>query len=229
MAATPERRRGREEGNVGRLADRIAIQRNAGGRQVAEPRPLRVEIVDVSDVRRGPKRDGPLDVDPGTPERLHLAGIVGEQPNGANTKEAKTAGGGGVRACVRRKSEPTVGVDRVFAVLLKHVRAQLVHEPDPTSLVVGCVNEDAPSFCRNLAGRLSELGAAVAAKRPERVTGQTLRVEPCQDRAAVPDLPTHEREVHMSGFELEGPQLERSESGAERERSDVTKGHAALL
>jgi hypothetical protein len=33
----------------------------------------------------------------------------------------------------------------------------------------------------------------------------------------------------MSGFELEGPQLERSESGAERERSDVTKGHAALL
>ena len=117
------------------------------------------------------ERDGRLHVDPGAPERLDLARIVGEQTNGANTKEAKTVGGGGVRACVRRKSEATVGVDRVFAFLLKHVRAQFVHEPDPASLVVGCVDEDAPSFCRNLAGRLSELGAAVAAKRPKRVTG----------------------------------------------------------
>jgi hypothetical protein len=54
-------------------------------------------------------------------------------------------------------------------------------------------------------------------------------VEPCQDGAAVADLPTHEREVDLSGSELERSQLELSERGAERQRRDVMKAHAALL
>jgi hypothetical protein len=74
-----------------------------------------------------------------------------------------------------------------------------------------------------------ELRATVTAKRPERITGQTLRVEPCQDRAAVAEVPAHEREVDASRSKLERSQPELAEGGAERERRDVTKKHAALL
>jgi hypothetical protein len=53
-----------------------------------------MEVIDVSDVRRRLERDGPLNVDAGTPERLDLARVVRKQANGADTKEAKAAGGG---------------------------------------------------------------------------------------------------------------------------------------
>ena len=162
-----------------------------------------VEILDVSDVRRRLERDGPFDVDPGARERLHLARIVRQQPNSADSEEAKAASGSVVGPCVRRKAEAAVGVDGVRAVFLKHVRAQLVHEPDPTSLMVGGVDEDTAPFRCNFACCLSKLRAAVAAKRPERVTGQTLRVEPGQDRAALADVAAHEREIHPSGSKLE--------------------------
>ena len=109
------------------------------------------------------------------------------------------------------------------------VRAQLVHESDPASLMVGCVDEDAAPFRCNFACCFSKLRAAVAAKGPKRVTGQTLRVKPGQDRAAVADVPTHEREVHRSGSKLERTQLELPEGGTERECRDLAKGHSALL
>src|SRR5207247_9690990 len=64
----PEKRR-----DVGGLADRIAIQRDAGRREVAEPGLLRMEVIDVSDVRRRLERDAPIDRDADTPERLDLA------------------------------------------------------------------------------------------------------------------------------------------------------------
>jgi hypothetical protein len=83
--------------------------------------------------------------------------------------------------------------------------------------VVGRVDEDTASLSCNLACRLPELGAAVAAERSERVAGETFGVDPCQQRPAVADLPAHEREVDVSGRELERPQLELSERGAERE------------
>jgi hypothetical protein len=54
-------------------------------------------------------------------------------------------------------------------------------------------------------------------------------VEPGEDRAAVADLPAHEREVHHSGGELERTQLELPEGGAEGERRDLARGHSALL
>jgi hypothetical protein len=130
---------------------------------------------------------------------------------------------------VRRKAEATVGLDRVRAVLLKHVRAQLVDEPDPAPLLVGCVNEDAASFSCNCAPCLSKLRAAVTAKRPQRVTGQALRVEPGQDRVAVADLAAHEREVHPPGRKLERVQLELPEGGTERKRGDRAKRHSELL
>ena len=129
----------------------------------------------------------------------------------------------------RRKSEAAVGVDRVVAVLLEHVGAELVREPDPASLVVCRIDEDTASFSCNLARCLPELGAAVAAERSKRITGQTFGVEPSQDGPAVADLPAHEREVDVPGSELEPPELELSERGAERERRDVTKRHSPLL
>ena len=88
-----------------------------------------------------------------------------------DTEEAETARGCVVAACVRGKAEVDVGVDRIRAVLLKHVGAQLVDQPDPASLVVGCIDEDAAPFRGDLARGLSKLGAAIAAKRPECVTG----------------------------------------------------------
>ena len=95
------------------------------------------------------------------------------------------------RTCprVRREAEAAVGLDRVRAVLLKHVGAQLVHEPDPASFLVGCVDEDAAPFSCDRTCRLSKLGAAVAAKRAKRVTRQAFRVEPGQDRPAVARCP----------------------------------------
>src|SRR4029450_694015 len=135
----------------------------------------------------------------------------------ADTQETKAVGGGGVGSCVRRKSQVAVGVDRVLAVLLEHVRTELVHEPDSAPFVVSCIDKDAAPFCCDLARRLSKLGATIAAKRSECVTGQALGVEPGQDRPAVADLPTHEREIHLSGSELERTQFELSECGAERQ------------
>ena len=135
------------------------------------------------------RRDGLLDVDSGTRERLHLARVVREQPNRMDTEEAETARGCVVRACVRGKAEVNVGVDRVRAILLKHVRAQFVDQPDPASLVVGC-RRGRRALPRQSRVRFSKLGATSRSEATSSASpvmqAEWSRV---RDRASVADLP----------------------------------------
>jgi hypothetical protein len=88
---------------------------------------------------------------------------------------------------IARVRPSKVGVEwATFVTAVQRVVELGQHDPPNWSLREGDIRS-----C-NFASCLTKLRAAVAAKRPERVTGQALRVEPGQDRAAVADIPTQE-------------------------------------
>src|SRR6476619_7387819 len=58
----------------------------------------------------------------------------------------------------------------------KRIRAQLVPESDAATLVAAQVDDHAAALTRDLRERAVELEAAVAAHRPEDVTGEALAV-----------------------------------------------------
>ena len=96
---------------------------------------------------------------------------------------------------VGREPEVLVRLDRVAALVLERVRPQLVPEPDPTTLVTAQVDDDALALGRDLFERLVELQPAVAAQRPEHVTGEALGVHPHEHVRLTGDVAAHERHV----------------------------------
>ena len=74
------------------------------------------------------------------------------------------------------EAEPEVRLDRVEALLLELVGAQLVEQADPASLL-GEVEQHARALLLDPPQRPLELLAAVAALRVEDVAGEALRVD----------------------------------------------------
>ena len=86
-------------------------------------------------------------------------------------------GADAVVAQVGRQPEALVGFDRVQAVLLQAVGAQLVQQPDAAALL-GEVQQHALALALDHRQGRFELLAAVAAQRVEHVAGEALRVHP---------------------------------------------------
>src|ERR1700681_891462 len=139
-------------------------------------------------------------------------------------------------AQVRAESEAFVRFDRVVALFLECVGADLVGEPDAPSLLTH-VQEDAPAVRRDrLQNSLDQL-VAVAPSRVKHVAGQTGRVHTHQHALAVADVAAHQRDVRLpleTGFvdmDLEltvlgrqlGPRHDAHVS-ASRERSKSHRG-----
>src|SRR5439155_723808 len=115
-----------------------------------------------------------------------LARVVAEQTHRADAQLAQDLDTHSVIALIRFEAEPLVGLDRVEALVLELVRANLVREPDAAAFLIQ-IQQDAAAFLGNpLHGRI-ELGAAVTADRVQSVAGQARRVDADEDvRAIVP-------------------------------------------
>jgi hypothetical protein len=87
-----------------------------------------------------------------------------------------------------------VRLDRIEAPLLERVGGDLVGKPDAAALLPE-VEKDAAPLLLQEAQAYGKLFTAVAARRPENVARQALRVRTNQDRLAVVDRSYSERHV----------------------------------
>ena len=99
-----------------------------------------------------------------------------------------------VVAQVDRQPELEVRVDRVVALVLEVVGAQLVQQPDPAALL-GEVEEHAAALLLDHRQRRLELLAAVAAERVEHVAGEALGVHADEHVLGAGHLALDERDV----------------------------------
>ena len=124
------------------------------------------------------------------------------------------------------QAEQMVGLDRVGAVVLQHVGAQLVDQTDTTTFVAGGVDHHATSFGGDAPQAVAELDAAVAAQGTERVARQALGVQPHQHAGTVPHVTGDEGHVHEAGGLLEGMRGERAVGGRQRDVNSFDQLHA---
>ena len=121
------------------------------------------------------------DVDAVRLELAHLLGVVRQQAHAVDAEVREDAGRRAVVASIDRQAECEVRVERVEAVLLQAVRAQLVDEPDAPALVTAQVDDDAARALDRLE-RGVELRPALALERAERLAREALGVH-AHDRA----------------------------------------------
>ena len=114
----------------------------------------------------------------------YLRRVVRHQPHGRDAQVDEDLRADAVLARVDRQPELEVGVDRVAAVLLEGVGADLVAEADAAALVTAQVHDDARALGGDLGQRRVQLGSAVTAQRAEDVAGQALGVHPHEDVGA---------------------------------------------
>ena len=148
-------------------------------------------------IRRGDFERQPLGDRQAVPFDPHqLARVVAEQTHRADAQLAQDLDTHSVIALIRFEAEPLVGLDRVEALVLELVRANLVREPDAAAFLIQ-IQQDAAAFLGDpLHGRI-ELGAAVTADRVQSVAGQARRVDADEDVRAVLDIAANERDVRL--------------------------------
>ena len=124
-----------------------------------------------------------------------LRRVVRHQPHRGDAEVDEDLRADAVLARVGREAELEIRLDRVAALVLQRVRAQLVAEPDAAAFVAAQVHDDALALLRDLLERAVELHAAVAPQRPEHVAGEALAVHAHEHVLLPGDLAPHEREV----------------------------------
>src|SRR5262245_1952163 len=169
--------------------------------EVAELVALGVEIAPVLVVREHLDRHLLDDRQAVRLDPLHLARIVREEPDGGQAEVGEDLVPEAVLARVRREAELDVRLDRVEALLLQLVGAELVQEPDAPALL-GHVQKHAVVLPADLSERLLELLAAVAAERVEDVAGQAFRVGAHEHALLAGGVAAHERDVLLAAQDL---------------------------
>src|SRR5687767_11812096 len=134
---------------------------------------LRVEVRRVRRARRGLERDALGDLEP--VQGHELVRIVREQADAPHAEVREDLHADPVLALIRPEAEPLVRLDRVEALVLQLVGAKLVHEPDATALLPE-IQKHAAALGRDALERGRHLLAAIAAKRPEDIAGEALRM-----------------------------------------------------
>ena len=114
-----------------------------------------------------------------------MAGVVGEQAQTIDAERLQDLRGDAVVAGIGGQAQGRVGIERVEAAVLQRVGANLVGKTDAAPLLAAQVDDHATvSILGNEPLRFVKLRAAIAAKRAERVAGQTLRMHADQRRLA---------------------------------------------
>ena len=96
-----------------------------------------------------------------------------------------------VFALVAGKAEHPIRLHRVVSGVLERVGLYLVDKPNPPSLLSQIQHDPIRQF-PEIFERRSQLVAAIAAKRSDRVSGQTLGVKPHRDIGAANHVAPHE-------------------------------------
>ena len=132
--------------------------------------------------------------------RAHLVGVVRHQLQAAHAKVEQDTCTDRVVAQVCGEAQLVVRLDRVVALVLQRIGADLVGEPDAAALVEH-VDDRAAAFAVDLLHGQLELLATVAAGGAEHVAGQALRMQPDQHRLFGRDLALLHHDV-QAGLEL---------------------------
>jgi hypothetical protein len=184
---------------------------------VAELVALGLHVAEVAQVGRGLDGDHLLDHDALAGQGAGLVRVVAEQADAADPDPGQDLGGLPVVAAVHRQAEAAVGLHGVLALVLEHVRPELVDQPDPAALVAGDVQQQPAALGGQAPHGQPQLGPAVAAQRAQGVAGQAARVQAGQDAAAVPDVPAGEQQIQVARGPAEGAQVELPRPGRQRE------------
>ena len=123
-----------------------------------------------------------------------LLRVVGEDADARQPEVDQDLRADAVVAQVDRQAELEVGVDRVQALVLEVVGAQLVQQADPAALL-GEVEQDAGALALDHRQRRLELLAAIAAQRVEDVAGQALGVDAHEHVVDARDVALDQRDV----------------------------------
>ena len=120
-------------------------------------------------------------------EPVHLAGVVGEKPHGADAQVEQDLGGDVVVALIGRETKPCIRFNGVepFA-LLQVIRPKLGQQPDSAALLAA-VENDAPPVLRDPRHRFTELVATVAQLATKAITREALAVESHEYRVTFVD------------------------------------------
>src|SRR5438128_6910807 len=192
-AATIANLRGRPGRRTRRtLGARPAISVREGREEMPDVSSLRAQVFQIRVGRRDLNRHALGDVQAVALQPDDLLRVVGEEPEVLHAQVDENLGADPVVAQVGLEAEGLVGFDGVLALILKLVRAHLVHETDPPPLLAH-VHEHAPPLALDDRECLLELRPAVAAARVEDVADQALGVDADQHRLVTHHLPHHER------------------------------------
>src|ERR1700687_3253285 len=160
---------------------------------MAELRPFRFEVRPVL-CARGDLDGNELDNLEPVKRARGLLWVVREDARLAHPEVDQDLHADAVLAMVGLEAEALVRLDRVEALVLERVGAQLVHQPDATPFL-SQVEEDPASLRGNALERRVHLLAAVAPLRSEDIAGQALGVDAYEDGLAVRNVAHRERDV----------------------------------
>src|SRR6185503_9817629 len=113
-------------------------------------------------------------------DRVHLLGVVGEEPHPADAEVVEDLRAGPVLADVGGETELQVGLDGVVALVLELVRLELLDQADAAAFLPD-VEEDAALLAGDEGERGFHLLAALAAERVEDVAREAFGVDPDGD------------------------------------------------
>ena len=141
-----------------------------------------------------------IKVEAAVDEGIGLLGIVGEQANLPQAEILEQLQPDAVVAGVCLEAEGEVGLDRIEALVLKFVGADLLDKADAATLLRQ-VDEHADPLLADHVERHVELVAAVAPQAVEQIAREARRVEPHERRRDVGRLSHHEHQ-RLLGFIL---------------------------
>ncbi len=156
--------------------------------RVAELVALGAQVVLVVGIGHGLDRKLLGDREPVALEADDLFRVVGEDPDAGQAEVAEDLGADPVVTQVGGEAELEVGLDRVDALLLELVGAQLVEQADAAPLL-GEVEQDSPALALDHRERRRKLLAAVAAHAVEDVAREALAVHADEHVLGPVDVP----------------------------------------
>jgi len=116
-------------------------------------------------------------------QRLDLLWIVRHQPHRADSQVDQDRAGQLITAQVGFETQLLIGLDRIGALILKLIGAQLIEQTDPTAFLI-FVNDQAPTLARNGRESQLQLRPAIASKAVKYIASEALRMDAHQRRIA---------------------------------------------
>jgi len=185
---------------------------------MSEPVLLRPEVPQIGRRRRDLKRDAARDPHAIRFELLDFRGVVRHEPYRFHSEDPEHARRALVRPQVCRKSEDSIRIDRVEAVILEVIRRDLVRDANPAAFPRQ-IEQDSARGTPELLQRRIQLGPAIAPLRAEHVPGHALGMQSDEDVFSACNLPFYEGHMVVSGVgALEGMDPKRAVPGGESRR-----------